>query len=261
MDIPRNAFKRALLQGDRLVGLWHAIGHPAVTEILADSALDWVLIDTEHAPNEVTHVADTLRALAGSRVAPVVRPAWNDPVLFKRLLDVGAQTLLVPYVQSPAEAAQAVAAVRYPPRGIRGVASTHRSNRYGRVQDYFRRADDEMCVLVQLETGPAVDALEAIAAVDGVDGVFIGPSDLSASLGFLGEPRHPEVRRVIGDACRRTQAAGTPIGILAPVVEDAAAWFDLGFSFVAVGSDILSLRTAVDALAERFRPVAGRRSP
>ncbi len=253
MEITRNPFKRALQDGQRLVGLWHSIAHATVTEILADSALDWVLIDTEHAPNEDAHVAATLRALAGSRVAPVVRPAWNDAVLFKRLLDVGAQTLLVPYVQSAEEAARAVAAVRYPPRGVRGVASTHRSNRYGRVQDYFGQADAEMCVLVQLETRASVDALEQIAAVDGVDGVFIGPSDLSASLGFLGEPRHPEVRGVIEDACRRAAAIGKPIGILAPVEEDAAAWFAMGFAFVAVGGDILCLRNAVDALAARFR--------
>jgi 4-hydroxy-2-oxoheptanedioate aldolase len=257
MDMSRNAFKSALLSGQRLVGLWHSIGHPTVTEILADSTLDWVLVDTEHAPNEVAHVADTLRALTRGHVAPVVRPAWNDAVLFKRLLDVGAQTLLVPYVQSAEEAARAVAAVRYPPRGVRGVASTHRANRYGRVQDYFARADAEMCVLVQLETGASVDALEAIAAVDGVDGVFIGPSDLSASLGFLGEPRHPQVRRVIEDACRRARAIGKPIGILAPVEDDAAAWFAMGFAFVAVGGDILCLRKAVDALAERFRAAGG----
>jgi 4-hydroxy-2-oxoheptanedioate aldolase len=254
MDIPRNAFKRALLSGQRLVGLWHSIGNTAVTEILADSGLDWALIDTEHAPNEVTHVADTLRALAGSRVAPVVRPAWNDAVLFKRLLDVGAQTLLVPYVQSVDEAARAVSAVRYPPRGVRGVASTHRANRYGRVQDYFARADDEMCVLVQLETKASVDALEAIAAVDGVDAVFIGPSDLSASLGYLGQPRHTDVQRVIEGACRRARAAGKPIGILAPVEEDAARWLAMGFTFVAVGGDILSLRKAIDGLVDRFRP-------
>ena len=252
MDIPTNTFKRALAEGERLVGLWHSIGHAAVTEILADSGLAWVLIDTEHAPNEVTDVAETLRALAGSRVAAVVRPAWNDAVLFKRLLDVGAQTLLVPYVQSAEEAGRAVAAVRYPPRGVRGVASMHRANRYGRVQDYFRRADDEMCVLAQLETRASVDALEAIAAVDGIDGVFIGPADLSASLGFLGEPGHPSVRRVIEDACRRSRAAGKPIGILAPVEEDAAAWFAMGFAFVAVGGDLLSLRKAVDALVEKF---------
>jgi 4-hydroxy-2-oxoheptanedioate aldolase len=159
----------------------------------------------------------------------------------------------VPYVQSADEAARAVAAVRYPPRGVRGVASTHRANRYGRVDDYFARADAEMCVLVQLETRAAVDALEEIAAVDGVDGVFIGPSDLSASLGFLGQPRHPDVGRVIEDACRRARAVRKPIGILAPVEEDAERWLAMGFAFVAVGGDILCLRKAIDALAERFR--------
>ena len=254
MDIPRNHFKRALHEGRQLVGLWHSIGHPTVTEVLADSGLDWVLIDTEHAPNEVGHVGDALRALAGSPVTGVVRPAWNDAVLLKRILDVGAQTLLVPYVQSPDEASRAVAAVRYPPAGVRGVASMHRGNRFGRVQDYFTRADAEMCVLVQLETRASVDALEDIAAVEGVDGVFIGPSDLSASLGYLGQPRHPDVRRVIEDAGRRARAAGRPIGILAPVEEDAEHWLAQGFGFVAVGGDVLSLRRDVDRLVARFKP-------
>ena len=257
MNIPRNEFKRALRAGRQLVGLWHSIGHPAVTEVLADSALDWILIDTEHAPNEVGHVADALRALAGSPVAPVVRPAWNDAVLVKRLLDVGAQTLLVPYVQSPEEAARAVAAVRYPPAGVRGVASMHRGNRYGRVKDYFEQSDGEMCVLVQLETRASIDALEAIAAVDGVDGVFIGPSDLSASLGYLGQPRHPDVLAVIEEAGRRARAIGKPIGILSPVEEDAARWLAQGFAFVAVGGDLLTLRSGVDALAARFRSLRG----
>jgi 4-hydroxy-2-oxoheptanedioate aldolase len=146
-----------------------------------------------------------------------------------------------------------VAATRYPPVGVRGVASMHRGNRYGRVDDYFRQADGEMCVLVQLETRGSVDALEAIAAVEGIDGVFIGPSDLSASLGYLGEPRHADVRRVIEDAGRRARAVGKPIGILAPVEEDAAHWLEQGFSFVAVGGDLLSLRKGVDALVTRFK--------
>ena len=149
-------------------------------------------------------------------------------MLFKRLLDVGAQTLLVPYVQSADEAARAVAAVRYPPRGVRGVASTHRANRYGRVDDYFARADDEMCVLVQLETRASVDALEEIAAVDGVDGVFIGPSDLSASLGFLGQPRHTDVRRVIESACRRAQPSGSRLGFWRRSKRTPRAWLGDG---------------------------------
>ena len=168
MDFPINTFKQGLREGKQLVGLWSSLSSAAATEILADSGFDWILIDTEHAPNETPMVADQLRAASLGRASPVVRPAWNDQVILKRLLDVGAQTLLVPYVQSPEEAARAVAATRYPPHGMRGVASVHRANRYGRVPDYFARADAR-CVLAQLEPS-AVDALEAIAAVGGIDG-------------------------------------------------------------------------------------------
>jgi 4-hydroxy-2-oxoheptanedioate aldolase len=253
MDFPVNRFKAALRSGRPQIGLWSSLSSAAATEILADSGFDWILIDTEHAPNETPMVADQLRAASLGTASPVVRPAWNDPVILKRLLDVGVQTLLVPYVQTPEEAARAVAATRYPPRGIRGVASVHRSNRYGRVGDYFARADDEMCVLVQLETRGAVEALEAIAAVDGVDGVFVGPSDLAASLGHLGNNAHPEVRAAIDGACRRARAIGKPIGILAPLEADARAYLDMGFAFVAVGSDVVVLRKGCDALVKLFK--------
>lgn len=253
MDFPVNRFKQGLREGRQLVGLWSSLSSAAATEILADSGFDWILIDSEHAPNEVPMVADQLRAASLGRATPVVRPPWNDPVNLKRLLDVGVQTLLVPFVQSPEEAARAVAATRYPPRGIRGVASVHRANRYGRIPDYFARANDEMCVLVQLETRAAVDALEGIAAVDGVDGVFIGPSDLAASLGHLGNNSHPDVRRMIEDACRRAGAVGIPIGILAPLETDASAYLAMGFGFVAVGSDVVVLRKGCDALVKLFK--------
>lgn len=253
MNIPVNRFKQELRAGRQLIGLWSSLSSAAATEILCDSGFDWILIDTEHAPNETPMVADQLRAASLGSAVPIVRPAWNDPVTLKRLLDVGVQTVLVPYVQSAEEAARAVAATRYPPAGVRGVASVHRANRYGRVADYFTRADDEMCVLVQLETRPAVDALESIAAVEGVDGVFIGPSDLAASLGHAGNNGHPEVRRMIEDACRRARAVGKPIGILAPVESDARAWLDMGFAFVAVGSDIVVLRKGCDALVALFK--------
>jgi 4-hydroxy-2-oxoheptanedioate aldolase len=253
MDFPVNRFKQALRAGRPQVGLWSSLASAAATEILADSGFDWMLIDTEHAPNETPMVADQLRAASLGTASPVVRPAWNDQVILKRLLDVGVQTLLVPFVQSPEEAARAVAATRYPPRGIRGVASVHRSNRYGRIPDYFSRADDEMCVLVQLETRASVEALEAIAAVDGVDGIFIGPSDLAASLGHLGNNAHPEVRGTIEAACRRARAAGKPIGILAPLESDARAYLDMGFTFVAVGSDVVVLRKGCDALVKMFK--------
>lgn len=253
MDFPVNHFKRALRGGRPLIGLWSSLASAAATEILCDSGFDWILIDTEHAPNEIPMVADQLRAAALGTAAPVVRPAWNDVVLLKRLLDVGAQTLLVPFVQSVDEAERAVAATRYPPRGVRGVAAVHRANRYGRVPGYFQRADEEMCVLVQLETRKSLDALEAIAAVDGVDGIFIGPSDLAASLGYLGQNAHPEVRRAIEDACRRAHAIGKPIGILAPIEDDARAFLDMGFNYVAVGSDVVTLRKGCDALVQLFK--------
>lgn len=253
MELPINKFKQGLRERRQLVGLWSSLSSAAATEILADSGFDWILIDTEHAPNETPMVADQLRAASLGTASPVVRPAWNDQVILKRLLDVGVQTLLVPFIQSPEEAARAVAATRYPPRGIRGVASVHRANRYGRVPDYFAGSDDQMCVLVQLETRAAVDALEAIAAVDGVDAVFIGPSDLAASLGYLGNNAHPEVRGTIERACRRAQAIGKPLGILAPIESDARAYLDMGFAFVAVGSDVVVLRKGCDALVKMFK--------
>ena len=253
MNTPVNTFKRRLKAGETLIGLWAQSGHAAVTEVVADAGFDWLLVDGEHAPLEVPTIVDQLRVIEPTGTPAIVRPAWNDPVILKRVLDTGVQTLLVPYVQSAEEARRAVACSRYPPSGVRGVAATIRANRYGRMPDYHRRANDEMCVLVQLETGESVARLEEIAGVDGVDGVFIGPSDLAASLGHLGHNAHPEVRALIADACRRARAAGVPIGILAPLEDDARAFLQMGFQYVAVGSDIGVLRLATDALVKMFR--------
>jgi 4-hydroxy-2-oxoheptanedioate aldolase len=252
MQLPLNRFKRALRGPAPLIGFWSSLASTAATEILADAGLDWILIDTEHAPNELPAVADHLRVIMPSPTAAIVRPAWNDPVLIKRVLDIGAQTLLVPYVQSAEEAQRAVAATRFPPEGVRGVAAVHRSNRYGRVADYFARAGEEICVIAQLETGVALDALEAIAGVDGVDALFVGPSDLAANLGHIGDVAHPAVRGAIEDACRRAAAVSKPIGILAPVEEHARAYLEMGFRFVAVGSDVVTLRQGVDRLVKTF---------
>jgi len=250
--LPVNLFKRALAAGRTQIGLWTSLGTGTAVEILAGAGFDWLLIDTEHSPTELPMVVDQLRAIEGTGVSPIVRPAWNDPVLFKRLLDVGVQTLLVPYVQTAEEARRAVAATRYPPQGTRGIAVVHRANRYGRVKDYHVQADREMCVLVQLETRRAVADLEGIAAVEGVDGLFIGPSDLAGDLGFLGNNRHPEAVAVFADACARARKAGKPIGILAPVEEDARRYLEMGFGYVAVGSDIGLLRLAADGIRARF---------
>ncbi|MXQ14037.1 HpcH/HpaI aldolase family protein [Microvirga makkahensis] len=253
MDIPANAFKRAILNQQRQIGLWSSTGSAAAVEMLGHAGYDWILLDTEHTPIELPDIVSQMRAMIGTKTEAVVRPAWNDPVLIKRFLDAGAQTLLVPFVQNEDEALQAVRSMRYPPHGIRGVSMSSRANRYGRVTDYFRRVNDELCLLVQLETGAALKRLEAIAAVDGVDGIFIGPSDLSADLGRLGNAAHPEVQAAIRSAVEKCRKLGKAAGILAPIEEDARRYLEWGFSFVAVGVDMGLLRNASDDLLKRFR--------
>jgi 4-hydroxy-2-oxoheptanedioate aldolase len=221
--------------------------------VIAGAGFDWILVDTEHAPNELPMVLSQLQALIGGTAAPVVRPAWNDMVLMKRLLDIGVQNLLIPYVQTPEEARAAVAATRYPPQGVRGVAVTHRANRYGRVKDYHKRCADELCVLVQIETRLALQNIEAIAAVEGVDGLFIGPSDLAAALGHLGDSGHSEVRAAIEDALKRIRKAGKAPGILAPVEADARHWLSSGCVVLAVGSDVGLLARQSEELAAKFK--------
>ena len=253
MDVPVNRLKRALRDGQAQIGLWSTLTSPVATEVVAGSGFDWVLLDTEHAPNDVTSVLRQLQAMQGSAASAVVRPYWNDTVLFKRLLDIGVQSLLVPFVQTADEARQAVAATRYPPEGIRGVATTIRANRYGRAKDYLHRAQDEICVIVQVETPQAIANVEAIAAVDGVDGLFIGPSDLAASMGHLGDNGHPDVRGEIECAIRQIRATGKCAGILAPVEADARHWLELGCLFVGVGNDTGILARQTEALAAKFK--------
>jgi 4-hydroxy-2-oxoheptanedioate aldolase len=253
MDLPQNLFKQALAQGRLQIGLWSALASNIVAEIIADAGFDWILLDTEHAPNEIAGLLPQLQAMSRGAATPVVRPAWNDPVLIKRVMDLGAHSLLIPWVQSAEEAKRAVAATRYAPDGIRGAAAGVRASRYGRIGDYLRRANAEVCLLVQVETRAALDQIEAIAAVEGVDGVFIGPSDLAASLGHLGDSAHPEVQKAIADAVGRLKAVGKAAGILAPKEEDARRYIGWGFTFVAVGSDGGLLARGADALAKAFK--------
>jgi len=253
MQLPANPLKRALRERRHQIGLWSMLASPVATEIAAGSGFDFLVLDMEHAPNELTAIRDQLQAMQGSAAAPVVRPPWNDTVVFKRLLDVGAQNFVVPMVQDADDARRAVAATRYPPRGVRGVAVATRANRFGRVTDYLQRASDEICVHVQIETRAALANLEAIAAVDGVDGLFIGPSDLAADFGQLGNSAHPDVRRAIDDAIARICATGKVAGILAPIEADARHWLALGATFVAVGSDLGVLARQTEALARKFQ--------
>lgn len=252
MDLPANAFKKAILAGRQQVGLWVSLASPYSTEIVAGSGFDWLLIDGEHSPNDPTTVLPQLQAAAPYPVSAIVRPAWNDKVLIKRYLDVGAQSLLVPYVETAEQAASAVASIRYPLRGVRGVAGVTRASRFGRVADYVKRAEEELCLLVQIESRLGLDNLEAIARTDGVDGVFIGPADLAAGLGQLGQQGHPEVQKAIEDAIKRIKACGKPAGILAVDEASARRYMEWGTTFTAVGLDAMILRVESEKLRAKF---------
>jgi 4-hydroxy-2-oxoheptanedioate aldolase len=253
MDLPQNPFKRALNAGQRQIGLWSTLSSSYTVEVVAGAGFDWLLLDSEHSPVDIENLLTQLQAAAPYASHPIVRIPWNDMVTVKRVLDVGAQTLLVPYVQNVQEARSAVAHTRYPPAGVRGVAGTTRATRFGRVKDYAKRAHEEICVLVQVETQSALGSIEAICAVDGVDGVFIGPADLHASMGYAGETANAKVKPLIDDAIRRILKAGKAPGILTPNEADARHWLECGALFVAVGSDAGILARGADALAAKFK--------
>jgi 4-hydroxy-2-oxoheptanedioate aldolase len=261
-SLPPNAFKSALANGRPQVGLWSSLCSNIAAEILAGSGFDWILIDTEHAPNELPDVLSQLQAMTAGTAEPVVRCAWNDAVLIKRILDIGARSILVPFVQNAEEATAAVAATRYPPVGRRGVSVAPRANRYGRVADYHRKAHQEICVLVQVETRRAIGEIEAIAGVEGVDGIFIGPSDLAADLGRLGDTGHPEVQALIAGARARISAAGKAAGMLTGDPNEAMRYLDMGFTFIATGSDLGILAQGAARRAAEIRAhLASREMP
>jgi len=250
-----NTFKRALAAGTPQIGIWSTLPSPYVSELIAGSGYDWVLLDTEHTPSDVPLMLQQLQAVDSEparRTAAVVRPAWNDPVLIKRYLDIGAQSLLLPFVQNADEARAAVSAIRYAPHGIRGMGGSMRASRFGRDTAYIRDAERELCLLVQVETREALERIEEIANVEGIDGVFIGPADLSASMGHPGNPTHPEVRAAIDDAIRRIRACGKAPGILMVDEVRARECLAHGALFVAVAMDMLLLRNAADAVAAKF---------
>jgi 2-dehydro-3-deoxyglucarate aldolase len=248
-----NSFKQSLLAGQRLIGCWSSLASPITTEVLGVAGFDWILLDGEHSPNDVITFVPQLMALKDSVSAPVVRPTSNNAVEIKRLLDAGFYNFLIPFVQSADEARHAVAATRYPPEGMRGVSVSQRSNRYGTVANYFQEANQHMCVAVQIESREAVAAAGEIAAVPGVDCVFVGPSDLAAGYGHLGDAAHPEVQAAIAHVFAQAKAQGKATGILAPVEADARRYMEMGATLVAVGSDLGAFRTATQALCDRYR--------
>jgi 4-hydroxy-2-oxoheptanedioate aldolase len=252
MELPQNTFKAALRAGTPQLGLWLGLANAYTAEICAGAGFDWLLIDGEHGPNDLRTILAQLQAIAAYSSHAVVRPPIGDPVVIKQYLDIGAQSLLIPMVENAEQARRLVAATRYPPVGIRGVASA-RASRWGRVPRYLHEASSEICLLLQVETRKGLAALDEIAAVDGVDGVFIGPSDLSADMGHAENPTHPDVRKEIESAAARIARAGKPAGILTTNEELARKCLVLGYRFVAVGTDSGLLARATEDLARKFR--------
>jgi 2-dehydro-3-deoxyglucarate aldolase len=248
-----NGFRRSLITQQPLIGCWTSLANHVTTEILGYAGFDWLLIDGEHAPNDIATFVTQLLALKGSPTAAVVRPQCSEPIIIKRLLDIGFRDFLLPMVDSADQARNLVAATRYPPEGFRGIGTAHRANHYGLTKDYFEHANENVSVMVQIESVTAMKNVESIAAVEGVDGLFVGPSDLSAALGCR-TPGAPEVQRAIARVIECGRAAGKATGILAPVEEDARRYLELGMSAVAVGGDVALLRNASVDLRRRFKP-------
>lgn len=254
MDMPINTFKQRLQSGEAQIGLWLGLADPYCAELAANAGFDWLLIDGEHAPNDLRGLLGQLQAIAPYPSQPVIRPVIGDTALIKQLLDIGAQTLLVPMVESAEQARELVRAMHYPPHGVRGVGSAlARASRWNSIPGYLDKADEQMCLLVQIENLDGLAKLDEIVAVEGVDGVFIGPADLSASMGHRGNPGHPDVQAAIEDAIVRIGKAGKAAGILSADQSLARRYLELGAKFVAVGVDTTLLMRGLQNLAATFK--------
>lgn len=248
MNYPENTFTQALKKGQKQIGLWVSLRNNFSAGVVSTSGYDWLLVDMEHTPNDLSTVLTQLDTIANGGSTAIVRPPWNDTVQVKRLLDIGAPGLLFPMIQSVDEAEKAVAATRYPPRGVRGVTGTSRANAFGRIKDYYEQVEAQTAVLIQLETRAAVENAFAIASVDGVTGVFFGPADIAADIGMLGQPLCDEVWDLIMPAAKELMAKGIPVGTLVSDADFAVRLFAQGFSFVACGSDLGLLVSGADNL-------------
>lgn len=257
MELPKNRFKQGLATGQPQYGLWLGLPDNSAAEIAATAGFDWLLIDGEHAPFDLRSIMTHLQAMAPYDVAPIVRCVEGNTALIKQLLDIGVQTLLVPMVETAEQAKQLVQAVRYPPQGIRGLGtSLARAARWGQVPGYLQKANAEICLLVQVETATAMQNLDAILEVEGVDGVFIGPSDLSASMGYIGDAGNPAVVTAINQGLNRIRAAGKHAGLLCLDPSLAENYIQEGANFVGVGVDTLILAQETRKLAQRFKQSA-----
>lgn len=258
MDLPVNHFKRAIASGGIPIGAWLVSAAPSTAEALGCVGFDFLVVDMEHTPIDLQQLVAILQTIAGTTAQAIVRPPWNDMVMVKRVLDAGAQSLLFPFVQNAEEAKRAVAYTRYPPAGVRGVAAAHRGSRYGTVANYVKRAHEELCVIVQIETATALAQLEAIAAVPGVDSIFIGPADLSASMGFPGDMGNPAVQDKLAAGAQTCKRLGKPCGIVGANPDLVDKFLSHGFSWVAVGSDLGMLVSRAQEYLGAVRKRAGR---
>ena len=253
-DLLDNPFRRRLAQPGAPLGTWLMSGAASTAEAMGRAGFDWLLVDLEHVPMDEKDTLAVLQAIAGTDACAVARLAANEAVLFKRALDMGAQTVMVPFVDSAQAAARAVSYAKYPPQGVRGFAAVHRASGYGTARDYGQRANDSVFTIIQLETPQAVAALEEIAAVPGVDALFLGPGDLSANMGHIGNIAHPDVQAVIADVARRCRAVGKPCGIVGPTPQMVGSFVQLGYDFVAVASDMGMMMRQATAFIEAIRP-------
>lgn len=252
MPAPHNVFKERLKKGDTQIGLWSGLGTASVAELAAGTGFDWIVIDGEHGPNRLLNILDQLRAIGGD-TAPVVRVRDDNRAEIKQMLDAGAQTILVPMIDSGEQAAEVVKSMLYPPLGVRGVgAALARASGYNGISDYLQTANDEVCLLLQVESMAGVNALDDILALDHVDGVFVGPADLAADMGFVGKPGAPEVQAVVNETLTRIRASGKAAGILTSDQTLAKGYADMGVEFLAVGSDVGVLRGGLLALRAAF---------
>ncbi len=252
MPAPKNLFKAAMKAGEQQIGFWMSFGNPYTAELCAGAGYDFLVFDGEHSPVDIPIFISLLQAVSAYGGVPIVRPPVGETHGIKQLLDIGAQNILIPIVETAEQARRLVEAVRYPPRGIRGVASSTRAARFGHIPDYLATADEEICLLLQVETRKGLDNLDAILAVEGFDGVFIGPSDTAAALGHLGNPMHPDVQKVIEDCIIRIRQAGKAPGSLMVNEAIARRYLELGAQFVSVGTDVGILVQGVQGLADRF---------
>lgn len=253
MKLAVNPFTQAIAKQQKQIGLWVSLSSNFAAEVVAGSGYDWVLVDMEHSPNDLNSVLAQLQVFAASGSTAIARPQWNDPVMVKRLLDIGAPGLLFPMIQTVEEAQAAVAATRYPPNGIRGVSGSTRANAFGRVSDYFDNIEKQTTILVQLETRNAIENTLAIGSVEGVHGVFFGPADIAADIGKLGQPMCDEVWDLIRPAAQQLIDKGIPVGTLVQDPDFASDLLNNGFSFVACGSDTGLLARSADALLAKVR--------